>query len=146
MSEEGAPPAPVEFRGVTYKPLADGKYDAIILGTGLKECILSGLLSVKGKKVRREGEGRVRMCRGRTTHMGEAAEGGSGQGCSWFGGRARARHTAQRSPQCEEVLITRWNQASGARMAERALMERPPRQRMTRQASSARQWPHAICR
>lgn len=45
--------------GKTYKPLADGKYDAIILGTGLKECILSGLLSVKGKKVRgRGGPGR----------------------------------------------------------------------------------------
>ena len=27
------------------------KYDVIVLGTGLKECILSGLLSVKGKKV-----------------------------------------------------------------------------------------------
>lgn len=26
-------------------------YDVIVLGTGLKECILSGLLSVKGKKV-----------------------------------------------------------------------------------------------
>ena len=44
--------APVEFAGTTYKPLADGKYDVIICGTGLKECILSGLLSVKGKKVR----------------------------------------------------------------------------------------------
>lgn len=43
--------APVEFGGNTYKALADGKYDAIILGTGLKECILSGLLSVQGKKV-----------------------------------------------------------------------------------------------
>ena len=43
--------APVEWAGTTYKPLADGKYDVIILGTGLKECILSGLLSVKGKKV-----------------------------------------------------------------------------------------------
>jgi hypothetical protein len=52
MAEETAP-APVDFNGTTYKPLADGKYDAIILGTGLKECILSGLLSVKGKKVRR---------------------------------------------------------------------------------------------
>lgn len=31
--------------------LADGEYDAIILGTGLKECVISGLLSVKGKKV-----------------------------------------------------------------------------------------------
>lgn len=39
------------FEGKEYKPLADGKYDAIILGTGLKECVLSGLLSVKGKKV-----------------------------------------------------------------------------------------------
>ena len=50
MAEEVAP-QPVEFKGKTFKPLADGKYDAIILGTGLKECILSGLLSVKGKKV-----------------------------------------------------------------------------------------------
>jgi len=29
----------------------DEEYDAIVLGTGLKECILSGLLSVEGKKV-----------------------------------------------------------------------------------------------
>ncbi|CAL8098749.1 unnamed protein product [Calicophoron daubneyi] len=27
------------------------KYDVIILGTGLKECILSGLMSIEGKKV-----------------------------------------------------------------------------------------------
>ena len=33
------------------EPLADGEYDAIVLGTGLKECVISGLLSVKGKKV-----------------------------------------------------------------------------------------------
>ena len=26
-------------------------YDVIVLGTGLKECIISGLLSVQGKKV-----------------------------------------------------------------------------------------------
>jgi Rab GDP dissociation inhibitor len=31
--------------------LADGEYDAIVLGTGLKECVISGLLSVKGKRV-----------------------------------------------------------------------------------------------
>lgn len=31
--------------------LADGEYDAIILGTGLTECIISGLLSVKGLRV-----------------------------------------------------------------------------------------------
>lgn len=29
----------------------DEDYDAIVLGTGLKECILSGLLSVEGYKV-----------------------------------------------------------------------------------------------
>lgn len=31
--------------------LADGEYDAIVLGTGLKECVISGLLSVKGQRV-----------------------------------------------------------------------------------------------
>jgi Rab GDP dissociation inhibitor len=31
--------------------LVDGEYDAIIMGTGLTECIVSGLLSVHGKKV-----------------------------------------------------------------------------------------------
>jgi hypothetical protein len=30
----------------------DETYDAIVLGTGLKECIISGLLSVSGMKVR----------------------------------------------------------------------------------------------
>jgi Rab GDP dissociation inhibitor len=29
----------------------DETYDVIVLGTGLKECVLSGLLAVKGKKV-----------------------------------------------------------------------------------------------
>lgn len=29
----------------------DEEYDVIVLGTGLKECILSGLLSVDGMKV-----------------------------------------------------------------------------------------------
>jgi GDP dissociation inhibitor len=29
----------------------DEEYDAIVLGTGLKECIVSGLLSVDGYKV-----------------------------------------------------------------------------------------------
>merc|ERR1712071_500185 len=29
----------------------DEEYDAIVLGTGLKECIVSGMLSVSGKKV-----------------------------------------------------------------------------------------------
>mmetsp|Transcript_37538 Transcript_37538/g.57580 ORF Transcript_37538/g.57580 Transcript_37538/m.57580 type:complete len:463 (-) Transcript_37538:879-2267(-) len=32
-------------------PLADGEYDVIVMGTGLKECVISGLLSVQGKKV-----------------------------------------------------------------------------------------------
>lgn len=49
---EGEPVvAPVEWKGKTFKPLADGRYDAIILGTGLKECILSGFLAMKKKKV-----------------------------------------------------------------------------------------------
>jgi RAB protein geranylgeranyltransferase component A len=46
-----AEPAPVELKGVTYPPLADGEYDAIVLGTGLKECVLSGLLAVRGMRV-----------------------------------------------------------------------------------------------
>lgn len=29
----------------------DENYDVIVLGTGLTECILSGLLSIEGKKV-----------------------------------------------------------------------------------------------
>lgn len=49
--EPAGPPASVSFQGKEYKPLADGIYDVIIMGTGLKECILSGLLSMKGKKV-----------------------------------------------------------------------------------------------
>jgi Rab GDP dissociation inhibitor len=27
------------------------EYDVIVLGTGLKECVLSGLLAVRGKKI-----------------------------------------------------------------------------------------------
>ena len=38
----------------------DEKYDAIVLGTGFKECIISGLLSVEGMKVKAL---RVAMCR-----------------------------------------------------------------------------------
>ena len=37
--------------GTEMPPLADGEYDVIVLGTGLKECIISGILSVDGKKV-----------------------------------------------------------------------------------------------
>ncbi len=51
MDDTPAPPPDVTFNGQQFKPLADGKYDIIILGTGLKECILSGLLSTKGKKI-----------------------------------------------------------------------------------------------
>lgn len=42
----------------------DEEYDAIVLGTGLKECIISGLLSVSGMKVRQ------RRARGSTTMTG----------------------------------------------------------------------------
>merc|ERR1711934_145696 len=37
--------------GRTFYCKMDGEYDCIVLGTGLKECILSGLLSCEGKKV-----------------------------------------------------------------------------------------------
>jgi Rab GDP dissociation inhibitor len=30
------------------------EYDIVVLGTGLTECVLSGVLSVKGKKVVRD--------------------------------------------------------------------------------------------
>ena len=33
------------------KAIMDEEYDCIVLGTGLTECVLSGLLSVSGKKV-----------------------------------------------------------------------------------------------
>lgn len=41
----------IELNGKSYPMLADGNYDCIILGTGLKECMLAGLLSKKGMKV-----------------------------------------------------------------------------------------------
>jgi len=47
-----APPAAIKLPdGTEMAPLADGEYDVIVLGTGLKECIISGILSVDGKKV-----------------------------------------------------------------------------------------------
>jgi Rab GDP dissociation inhibitor len=50
--EEGQPPKPTfDWLPEGMEPLADGEYDAIVLGTGLKECVISGLLSVKGKRV-----------------------------------------------------------------------------------------------
>eukprot|EP00286_Rhodomonas_abbreviata_P023499 CAMPEP_0181308742 /NCGR_PEP_ID=MMETSP1101-20121128/11637_1 /TAXON_ID=46948 /ORGANISM="Rhodomonas abbreviata, Strain Caron Lab Isolate" /LENGTH=524 /DNA_ID=CAMNT_0023415169 /DNA_START=21 /DNA_END=1593 /DNA_ORIENTATION=+ len=54
---DDAPPAEPEVKmmdlpdGTKLPALADGEYDAIVLGTGLKECIISGILSVDGKKV-----------------------------------------------------------------------------------------------
>ena len=42
----------VTLGGIDYKPLADGHYDVVILGSGFKECLLAGLLAaVGGKKV-----------------------------------------------------------------------------------------------
>lgn len=50
--EPQEPPKPsFDWLPEGMEPLADGEYDAIVLGTGLKECVVSGLLSVKGKKV-----------------------------------------------------------------------------------------------
>lgn len=37
--------------GKEYDKLADGEYDAVVLGTGLTECMLSGILSVAGLRV-----------------------------------------------------------------------------------------------
>ena len=53
QDDSGKPPVPknVTLNGTEYEPLADGEYDVIVLGTGMKECVLAGLLSVKGKKV-----------------------------------------------------------------------------------------------
>lgn len=48
-NEEGIPF--VKIGEKSFPPLADGEYDAIILSTGLEECILAGLLAVRGKKV-----------------------------------------------------------------------------------------------
>jgi hypothetical protein len=48
-NEENIPD--ITINGKTYKALADGKYDAIIMSTGLKECVLAGLLAVRGLKV-----------------------------------------------------------------------------------------------
>ena len=50
MAEESN--VPIEILGKTYKNrLADGEYDAVFFSTGLKECILAGLLAVRGWKV-----------------------------------------------------------------------------------------------
>jgi Rab GDP dissociation inhibitor len=56
MSEEEDTGKTEELKNFDWMPkdciaLADGEYDAIILGTGLTECIISGLLSVQGKRV-----------------------------------------------------------------------------------------------
>lgn len=42
---------PVRIAGKDYQSLADGEYDAVFFSTGLKECILAGLLAVRGWKV-----------------------------------------------------------------------------------------------
>lgn len=50
--EEGEPKQPTfDWLPEGMEVLADGEYDAIVMGTGLKECVISGLLSVQGKKV-----------------------------------------------------------------------------------------------
>mmetsp|Transcript_6407 Transcript_6407/g.13650 ORF Transcript_6407/g.13650 Transcript_6407/m.13650 type:complete len:483 (+) Transcript_6407:224-1672(+) len=43
--------AALKIGDASYEPLADGEYDAVVLGTGLSECMISGLLSVAGLKV-----------------------------------------------------------------------------------------------
>ena len=43
--------ANITLNDKSYPALADGKYDVVICGTGLTECIVSGLLCQKGMKV-----------------------------------------------------------------------------------------------
>ena len=49
--EEKQAPKVFDWMPAGCEALADGEYDAIIMGTGLTECIISGLLSVKGMRV-----------------------------------------------------------------------------------------------
>lgn len=49
--EEPAAPDFSEWMPEGGEPLADGEYDVIVMGTGLTECMMSGLLSVLGMKV-----------------------------------------------------------------------------------------------
>lgn len=56
MAEEDYEQQPQQPRNFDWlpagsEPLADGEYDAIVMGTGLTECIMSGLLSVQGMRV-----------------------------------------------------------------------------------------------
>lgn len=51
MAEEGEATKTFDWLPEGTEALADGEYDAIVMGTGLKECVISGLLSVQGKKV-----------------------------------------------------------------------------------------------
>lgn len=51
MGEDGKEGKSFEWLPEGCTALADGEYDAIVMGTGLTECIISGLLSVKGKKI-----------------------------------------------------------------------------------------------
>ena len=43
--------ANITLNDKSYPALADGKYDVVICGTGLTECIVSGLLCQKGMRV-----------------------------------------------------------------------------------------------
>ena len=55
LAEVAAAPAPAADKPPPpenwEEAFKDQEYDAIVLGTGMKECLLSGLLSVAGKKV-----------------------------------------------------------------------------------------------
>jgi Rab GDP dissociation inhibitor len=48
---QGEPKKNLDWLPEGMEPLADGEYDAIVMGTGLKECVISGLLSTQGKRV-----------------------------------------------------------------------------------------------
>lgn len=63
MSREH-PPVQNQVQGRGTVPSMDETYDAIVLGTGFKECIISGLLSVDGRKVKSETDKQGACCSG----------------------------------------------------------------------------------
>jgi Rab GDP dissociation inhibitor len=51
ISESGDAPKTFDWMPQGMKPMADGEYDVIVMGTGFTECLLSGLLCTIGMKV-----------------------------------------------------------------------------------------------
>ena len=80
-------PLPSEPHAAPFSPprspsAMDQEYDCIVLGTGLKECIISGLLSIEGKKVLHIDRNPYYGQRtgGRTARTGRSSDGARGRG------------------------------------------------------------------